>query len=106
MVITREGFCTLPGSDRNGEIIPNGGTGIVQVTVVNGNITVKVCKGMATNESETAQTFVGFTCLIELPGGPVATTDTRVTIAADGTGDEEGQALATCFYPTRPGNAD
>ena len=95
-IVLKDGLCGLVGADANGYLI-FGGLGTVTTIVENANRVTLSCGGEnLTNLSRSGQAYRGFTCAIILPsGGFVITSDSRGTIAAEGSGS------LTCSY-TKP----
>lgn len=80
------GTCTLPGVDTNGNMIVNGGSGEVIVTIENNNTITFKCLGKdISNTSGKAQIFDGFLVLIIFPdNSQIISDDTKVIISKNG----------------------
>lgn len=94
VVVKEGGPCGMVGSDKDGEIILEGGVGTITTVVENGNKVMMTCHGTGiTNESGRGQQFDGFPCGIRKPsGGVVLAQDTHATISASGV------AMMSCTY--------
>lgn len=85
--------CALPGAEADGDMILNGGLGVVSSLVERDSRVTMQCRGTGiTNDSGSGQSFSGFSCSVATTSGVFQTLDSRATVSAN------GNARLTCTY--------